>query len=73
MEESCFELKQIPRTRRRAYLADCALFLLPPQLRMVSLITRLPNRIASREVGVQMSIRRPRTALPVSATKYSPL
>jgi len=31
------------------------------------------QRIASRELGVQMSIRRPRTMLPVSATRYSPL
>src|SRR6185503_13812189 len=34
---------------------------------------RRPNRIASRDVGIQMSIRLPRTIAPVSATRYSPL
>ena len=40
----------------RVVLANAAGLRLPPQLKTVSLIARRPNRIASREVGVQMSI-----------------
>src|SRR5207245_11721856 len=39
----------------------------------VNLTARLPNCIASRVDGVQMSILRPLIAPPVSATRYSPL
>src|ERR1044072_2928784 len=45
---------------------------LPPNCRAVSLTARLPKRMASRVLGVQISMRLPRTAPPVSATKYSP-
>src|SRR5437870_12472840 len=44
-----------------------------PKERTVSLMSRRPNRSASRVLGVHMSIRLPRTAPPVSATIYSPL
>src|SRR5581483_5946797 len=46
---------------------------LPPSSSTVSLTMRLPNCLASRVVRVQVSILRPRTAPPVSATRYSPL
>src|SRR5581483_26263 len=52
---------------------DVAFAFLPPSSSTVSLTMRLPNCIASRVVGVQISILRPRTAPPVSATRYSPL
>ena len=39
----------------------------------VSLTGRRPKRMASDVLGTQMSILRPRTAPPVSATVYSPL
>ena len=52
---------------------DAVLARLPPTSRIVSLTARRPKRIASPEVGVQMSMRRPLTAPPVSATTYSPL
>jgi len=55
------------------FFAEWDARLLPPKLNTVSLTLRFPNRIASRLLAVQISIRRPRTIPPVSATKYSPL
>jgi hypothetical protein len=43
------------------------------RVRTVSLTGRRPKRMASLVLGIQMSILRPRTAPPVSATTYSPL
>src|SRR4030095_15264519 len=54
--------------RQDAVLGRC-----PPTARIISLTARRPKRIASPEVGVQISMRRPLTAPPVSATTYSPL
>jgi len=56
------------------YLRACGLFVRGRvRVSTVSLTGLRPKRMASPVLGTQMSILRPRTAPPVSATTYSPL